>query len=82
MFECMCSWWCPPLDAPIRGLAGNFFQTAITSIAIEQFLHFRPLSTRELKGLSEYVKKIGKNQPKCQKTEVKQKPTLTRRTDF
>ena len=66
----------------MRALASNFFQTVITPMPIEYFLHFKPLSTRELKGLSEFVKKIGKNKPKCQKMEVEHKPTFTRITDF
>ena len=59
-------WWCPPLDEPIQASASNFFQTVITPMPIEYFLHVKPLSNRELKGLSEYVKKLAKNKPKCQ----------------
>ena len=66
----------------MRASASNFFQTVITPMPIEYFLHFKPLSKREFKGLSEYVKKLAKNKPKCQKMEVEQKTTLTQRTDF
>ena len=57
-------WWCHTLDEWIRALASNFFQTVITPMPLEEFLHFKLSYKREFKGLSEYVKKIGKKSAK------------------
>ena len=37
---------------------------AITPMPLEYFLHFEPLSIRELIGLSEYVQKLAKKSAK------------------